>query len=85
MTLTEPEARSMRGTGPGDHVQRAVDADHHLIVHQEVPDDATDHRSLAPVAKEAKDVTGSPSMTVLADGLGEWEPLAPLDPSGIPP
>ena len=75
----------MSGAGPGDHVQRAVDADHHLIVHQEVPDDATDHRSLAPVAKEAKDVTGSPSMTVLADGLGEWEPLAPLDPSGIPP
>ena len=67
VAFTEPEARSMRATEPGDHVQRAVDADHHLIVHQEVPDDVTDHRSLAPVAKGAKDVTGSPSMTVLAD------------------
>ena len=67
VALTEPEARSMRATEPGDHVQRAVDADHHLIVHQEVPDDVTDHPSLAPVAKGAKDVTGSPSMTVLAD------------------
>ena len=34
VALTEPEARSMSGAGPGDHVQRAVDADHHLIVHQ---------------------------------------------------
>ena len=86
VALTEPEAGSMRGTGPGDHVQRAVDADHHLIVHQEVTDDATDHRSLAPVAKGAKGVTGSPSMKVLADaGDANGQPLAPLEQSGIPP
>ena len=84
--LTEPEARSMRGTGPGYNVQTAVDADHHLIVHHEVTDEVTDNRSLEPVAKGARDVTGSSSMKVLADaGYANGEQLAHLEQSGITP
>jgi transposase len=47
----EPEARFMRtpnGKAPAYNVQTAVDAEHALLVAEQVTDEATDNRSLQP-------------------------------------
>jgi transposase len=53
----EPEARFMRmapGHAPAYNVQTAVDAEHGIIVAQKVTTDASDNRSLLPMAKQPK-------------------------------
>ena len=53
----EPEARFMRmapGHAPAYNVQTAVDAEHGIIIAQEVTTEATDNRSLLPMAEAAK-------------------------------
>jgi hypothetical protein len=53
----EPEARFMRmgsGRAPAYNVQTAVDAEHALIVAQEVTTEGNDQRSLLPMAEAAK-------------------------------
>src|ERR1700733_7226833 len=59
----EPEARFMRmgmGHAPAYNVQTAVDSEHALIVAQQVTDEATDNRSLLPMAEAAKEAVGDP-------------------------
>jgi transposase len=69
----EPEARFLRtttGTVPAYNVQTAVDAEHALIVAQQVSTEATDNRSLQPMAEAAQAAVGAPGQTlhVVADG-----------------
>jgi transposase len=70
----EPEARFMRSSGggkvPAYNVQTAVDAEHDLIVAQQVSDEATDNRSLQPMAEAAQAAVGTPgqALHVVADG-----------------
>jgi len=67
----EPEAHFMRigsGSNPGYNVQTAVDAEHALIVVGQVTTEATDNRSLLPMAEAALAAVGDPaSLKVVAD------------------
>src|SRR3989454_2262208 len=63
----EPQARFMRtaeGKAPAYNVQTAVDAEHALIVVQQVTDEATDNRSLQPMAEAAQAAVGEPVQTI---------------------
>jgi transposase len=58
----EPEAHFMRvghGHAPAYNVPTAVDAEHALIVAQKVTGEATDNRSLLPMAEAAQEAVGS--------------------------
>src|SRR5690606_39449596 len=66
--VTEPEARMMQGTkGPAYNVQSAVDARHGVIVAHAVTEEATDNRSLQPLAEAARDALGLDTLKVVAD------------------
>ncbi|KFX67358.1 transposase [Pseudomonas taeanensis MS-3] len=70
ISLTDPDARSMktRGTGiVGYNVQTAVDAKHHLIVAHEVTNDGSDRSQLSPMAKLARQAMGAKKLSVVAD------------------
>src|SRR5437867_2928563 len=72
ISLTDPDARAMatsgKGTGSvGHNVQTAVDAEHHLIVAQEVINQGHDRTQLVPMALRAQKATGNKDITVLAD------------------
>jgi len=70
LSLTDPDARSMktRGTGiVGYNVQTAVDSKHHLIVAHEVTNNGSDRAQLASMSKQAKDVLACDELTVVAD------------------
>ena len=70
ISLTDPDARSMktRGTGiVGYNVQTAVDAQHHLIVAHEVTNIGTDRDQLSNMAKQAREAMGACDLTVIAD------------------
>jgi transposase len=70
LSLTDPDARSMRHRGSGMvgyNVQTAVDVDHHLIVAHEVINVGSDRRQLTRMAKQAKAVIQTDSLNVLAD------------------
>ena len=70
ISLTDPDARSMksRGTGVvGYNVQTAVDTKHHMIVAHEVTNQGSDRRQLANMAKQAKSVLATESLTAVAD------------------
>jgi transposase len=68
----EPEAGLMytsHGLIPAYNVQAAVDAEHALIVAQQVTDHAYDNRSLQPMAEAAQAAVGGPAqpINVVAD------------------
>lgn len=67
----EPEAHFMRvagGHAPAYNVQTAVDAEHALVIAQQVTTEATDNRSLLPMAEAAQKAVGNPpSLNVVAD------------------
>lgn len=67
----EPEARFMRmasGHAPAYNVQTAVDAEHAIIVAHEVTTEATDNRSLLPMAEAAKQaLEDAGTLKVVAD------------------
>jgi transposase len=67
----EPEAHFMRVSGghaPAYNVQTAVDAAYALVVAQQVTTEATDNRSLLPMAEAAQEAVGHPaSLNVVAD------------------
>ena len=68
----EPEAgfmHSPHGLIPAYNVQAAVDAEHALIVAQQVTDQAADNRSLQPMAEAAQAAVGGPAqpINVVAD------------------
>ena len=87
----EPEARFMRmahGTpAPAYNVQTAVDAEHGMIVAQQVTTEATDNRSLLPMAEAAKQALGAPeTLNVVADaGYSNGEQAAQCEAQGIVP
>ncbi len=67
----ETEARLMKtAQGPSRvayNVQSVVDAEHGLILHHEVTQDASDNRQLGPMAEAAKAVLEQTQLTVVAD------------------
>jgi len=87
ISLTDPDARSMktRGTGlVGYNVQTAVDAKHHLIVAHEVTNDGIDRSQLSSMAKQARAAIGSETLTVIADrGYFKGEEVLACQEAGI--
>ena len=87
ISLTDPDARSMktRGTGiVGYNVQTAVDAKHHLIVAHEVTNVGIDRDQLTSMAKQARDAMGTEGLTVIADrGYFKSEEILACHEAGI--
>ena len=86
----EPEARFMRtppGKLPAYNVQTAVDAAHGIIVAQQVTTEATDNRSLLPMAEAAHRAVGEPAeLHVVADaGYSNGQQAAACESQGILP
>ena len=87
----EPEARFMRlahgNLAPAYNVQTAVDAEHGIIVAQQVTTEATDNRSLSAMAEAAKQALGAPeTLNVVADaGYSNGEQAAQCEQQGILP
>lgn len=86
----EPEAQFMRMSpshAPAYNVQTAVDAEHGIIVAQQVTTDATDNRSLLPMAAAAKAALDNPEkLNVVADaGYSNGEQAAECAAQGIVP
>ena len=70
ISLTDPDARSMKPRGAGVvgyNVQTAVDTEHHMIVAHEVTNQGSDRRQLANMAKQAKSVLAVDALTAVAD------------------
>src|ERR1035437_2477258 len=87
ISLTDPDARSMktRGTGVvGYNVQTAVDAKHHLIVAHEVTNVGRDHEHLSSMAKQARAALGTDEITAVADrGYFKGEEILACHEAGI--
>jgi hypothetical protein len=87
ISLTDPDARSMktRGTGVvGYNVQTAVDAKHHLIVAHEVTNVGIDREHLSSMAKQARTAMGTDELTAIADrGYFKSEQILACDEAGI--
>jgi IS5 family transposase len=84
----EPEARFMRtndGQRPAYNVQTAVDSEHGLVVAQQVTTEASDNRSLLPMAQAAKAALGNPEqLQVIADaGYSNGEQAEACEAAGI--
>jgi transposase len=70
VSLTDPDARSMktRGSGiVGYNAQIAVDTEQHMIVAHEVTNVGSDRRQLTNMAKQAKTALAVDELTVVAD------------------
>ena len=72
ISLTDPDARSMQGTGKatgmvGYNLQCAVETEHHLIVAHEVTNAVNDRHQLASMAEQAKEALGAEAIDALAD------------------
>ena len=87
LSLTDPDARSMktRGNGiVGYNVQTAVDTQNHLIVAHEVTNVGIDRDQLAPMAEQAREAMGTGDLTVVADrGYYKSEQLLACEEAGI--
>jgi transposase len=87
ISLTDPDARSMktRGTGiVGYNVQTAVDVKHHLIVAHEVTNVGIDRSQLSSMAKQAREAIGTSELTVVADrGYFKSEEILACHEAGI--
>ena len=87
LSLTDPDARSMktRGNGiVGYNVQTAVDSKHHLIVAHEVTNKGSDKSQLASIAKQAKEILDCKELTVVADrGYYNGEEIRACEQAGI--
>lgn len=87
ISLTDPDARSMktRGSGiVGYNVQTVVDAKHHLIVDHEVTNDGLDRDLLYKMARRAREAIGGDTLTVLADrGYFKGEEILACHDAGI--
>jgi transposase len=84
----EADARLMKTPqGPtrvAYNVQSVVDAEHGLILHHEVTQEASDNRQLAPMAEAAKAVLEQEKLTVVADsGYSNGEQLTRCGETGI--
>jgi len=70
VSLTDPDARSMKSRGNGIvgyNVQTAVDAEHHLIVAHEVTNKGSDRGQLTPMARQAGEAMDAEDLTVITD------------------
>ncbi len=87
ISLTDPDARSMktRGTGiVGYNVQTAVETKHHLIVAHEVTNDGSDRSQLSPMAKQAREAMGVKELSAVADrGYFKSEEIHACHEAGI--
>jgi transposase len=87
LSLTDPDARSMksRGTGMvGYNVQSAVDSQHHLIIAHEVTNVGSDRSQLSPMAKQAKTVLQRETLDVVADrGYYNGDEIRACEQAGI--
>jgi len=87
MSLTDPDARSMRIRGSGVvgyNVQTAVDAKHHLIVAHEVTNNGSDRDQLSTMAIQARDAMGTQQLTAIADrGYYKSEEILSSHQAGI--
>ncbi len=89
LSLTDPDARSMKTRGGGIvgyNVQTAVDAKHHLIVAHEVVTEGSDRDQLAMMAEHARAAMGIEELTVVADrGYFKREQILQCEQIGITP
>jgi len=87
ISLTDPDARSMktRGNGiVGYNVQTAVDVQNHLIVEHEVTNHGSDRGQLSSMAKKARQSMGSDKFEVVADrGYYKSIDIKACDDAGI--
>jgi transposase len=87
ISLTDPDARSMktRGTGiVGYNVQTAVDTKHHLIVAHEVTNVGIDRDQLTSMAKQARAAMAVQDLTAIADrGYFKSEEILACHEAGI--
>ncbi|HBO7920458.1 TPA: IS1182 family transposase, partial [Pseudomonas aeruginosa] len=87
ISLTDPDARSMktRGSGMvGYNVQAAVDAKHHLIVTHEVTNNGVDRDQLSSMAKQAREAMGAEELSAVADrGYFKGEEILACHEAGI--
>ena len=71
ISLTDPDARAMASAGTGTGLVgynlQAVDADTHIVVAHEVINLSHDRTSLASMGEQAREATGTETLTVLAD------------------
>jgi len=70
VSLTDPDARSMRHRGSGIvgyNVQAGVDTEHHLIVTHEVTISGSDRGQLAKMSKQARSAIKIEEISVVAD------------------
>ena len=91
ISLTDPDARSMQGTGKatgtvGYNVQCAVEIKNHLIVAHEVTNAVNDRSQLLSMAKQAKAALGAETMEAFADrGYYNSEEVLACEGTGILP
>jgi transposase len=89
ISLTDPDARSMQGTGKatgivGYNVQCAVETKHHLIVAHEVTNAVHDRHQLSGMAAKAKEALGAETIEALADrGFHDGKELLACDQAGV--
>lgn len=81
---SEPDARLMRGKGPGYNLQIAVDGGSGLIVAHSLTNEAADSLQLQPMAEAAAAAVGNKKLNVFADaGYSNGVQAAALEAQGI--
>jgi len=89
LSLTDPDARSMKTRGQGIvgyNVQTAVETKNHLIVAHEIVNTGTDRDQLTVMAKRARKAMGADEMTVVADrGYFKSKEILACQNAGISP
>ncbi len=87
VSLTDPDARSMKSRGAGIvgyNVQTAVDTKHHLILAHEVTNIGTDRSQLLNIATQAKEVISKSEIEAIADrGYFEGNQIKECEDAGI--
>jgi transposase len=89
ISLTDPDSRAMAAhthVAVGYNVQVAVDAEHKLIVEQQVTNQVVDLGLLTETAEPAKEILGVETISVVADkGYFKIEDIEACENSGILP
>jgi transposase len=87
ISLTDPDARSMKTRGAGIvgyNVQTAVDVENHLIVAHEVTNIGNDRAQLKNMATKAKEAIATDELTVVADrGYYSGEEIKSCEEAGV--